>query len=151
MFQEVRNNHNQIAQGKGTPGNRMRSLRPKVLGFLFSGLLFLSLSAYAYTDNQIADAIFQAEGGPKAKIPYGILSVKVKDEAEARKVCLNTVRNNRKRYTDYGYKQYDTYLEFLASRYAPVGAGNDPHNLNQNWIKNVKYFLEKGDYQCGSR
>ena len=104
----------------------------------------ISATCFAYTDVQIADAIYLAEGGAKAKVPYGILSVKVKDEAEARQVCLNTIRNNRKRYADYGHKQYATYLEFLASRYCPIGAGNDPKGLNQNWLKNVKYFLEKG-------
>jgi len=102
-------------------------------------------TCFAYTDAEIADAIYLAEGGAKAKVPYGILSVKVKDEAEARQVCLNTIRNNRKRFADYGHKQYATYLEFLASRYCPVGASNDPSNLNKNWLKNVRYFLEKGE------
>jgi hypothetical protein len=101
----------------------------------------LALSAFAYTDEQIADAIYLAEGGAKAKVPFGILSVKCDGYDDCRQVCLNTIRNNRKRYADYGYKQYDTYLEFLASRYAPIGASNDPTNLNKNWLKNVKYFL----------
>jgi len=109
---------------------------------IFATIIYAT--CFAYTDAQIADAIYLAEGGAKAKVPYGILSVKVKDEAEARQVCLNTIRNNHKRYADYGHKQYATYLEFLASRYCPIGAGNDPKGLNQNWLKNVKYFLEKG-------
>ena len=92
-----------------------------------------------WTDTEIVNAVYLAEGGTKAKIPYGILSVKVKDEAEARQVCLNTVRNNRKRFADYGHKRYPDYLSFLASRYAPIQA----HPLNKNWLKNVKYFLEK--------
>lgn len=33
------------------------------------------------------------------------------------------------------------YIEFLASRYCPIGADNDPQGLNKNWVKNVKYFL----------
>lgn len=113
-----------------------------VIFTIFATLIYAT--CFAYTDVQIADAIYLAEGGAKAKVPYGILSVKVKDEAEARQVCLNSIRNNRKRYADYGHKQYATYLEFLASRYCPIGAGNDPKGLNQNWLKNVKYFLEKG-------
>jgi len=98
----------------------------------------LALSAFAYTDEQIADAIYLAEGGAKAKVPFGILSVKCEGYDDCRQVCLNTIRNNRKRYADYGYKQYDTYLEFLWHRYAPPTA----HPLNQNWLKNVKWFLE---------
>ena len=109
-------------------------------------LLLITFVAMAraeeYTNEQIVNAIYLAEGGAKAKVPYGILSVKVKDEAEARQVCLNTVRNNRKRYADYGHKQYNTYLEFLASRYAPIDCEND-NGTNKYWLKNVKYFLSK--------
>lgn len=87
-------------------------------------------------------AIFQAEGGYKAKYLYGIRSVPYKDEAEAKQICLNTIRNNRKRYKEYGHKKYDTFLEFLASRYCPIGCNND-NGTNKYWLKNVKYFLEE--------
>jgi hypothetical protein len=97
-----------------------------------------------YTDEQIVKAIYKAEGGDKAQYPYGIRSVACDTKAECEKICYNTVRNNRKRYADYGHKTYDTYLEFLASRYCPVGASNDPHNINQFWLKNVNFFLTKG-------
>lgn len=108
------------------------------------GVFFL-LNCYAgnYTDDQIADAIFKAEG-ENATYLYGIRSVKYQDEEEARQICLNTIRNNRRRYKDYGHKEFSTYLEFLAARYCPVGAKNDPKGLNKNWLKNVKYFLMKG-------
>ncbi len=112
---------------------------------IFATIIYAT--CFAYTDAQIADAIYLAEGGARAKVPYGILSVKVKDEAEARQVCLNTIRNNRKRYANYGYKQYPDYLSFLASRYCPIGVSNDPSNLNKNWLKNVRYFLEKNRRQ----
>lgn len=90
---------------------------------------------------RIADAIYIAEGGAKAKKPYGILSVKVANEAEARKVAINTVRNNWKRWHDAG-KPGD-YLEYLQKRYAPIGAKNDPSGLNKNWLKNVRARLDK--------
>ncbi len=108
-------------------------------------VLFISIisNCFAYTDEQICDAIYLAEGGKKAKVPYGILSVKCANEQECRQVCLNTVKNNRKRYKNYGYKKYKSFLEFLASRYAPIGVKNDPNNLNKNWLRNVKYFLKK--------
>lgn len=38
---------------------------------------------------------------------------------------------------------FTDYIEFLGSRYCPVGADNDPQGLNKNWVKNVKYFLTK--------
>jgi len=106
-------------------------------------IVFLGICniGYGYTNEQIADAIYKAEGGSKAKKPYGILSIPCDGEESCRVICINTIRNNRKRYKDYGHKKYDTYLKFLASRYAPIGAENDPTNLNENWLKNVKYFL----------
>lgn len=94
-----------------------------------------------YTNDQIADAIFLAEGGYKAQYLYGIRSVKYHGYKQARQICLNTIKNNRKRYKDYGYKKYNTYLEFLASRYAPLNCNNDPNNLNRYWLTNVRYFL----------
>jgi len=99
----------------------------------------------AYTDEAIVNAIWHSEGGAKTKYPYGIRSVYCDGEKDCRKVCFNTVRNNRRRYEDYGHKDYGTYIEFLASRYAPT-QGKDltkaEKRLNQNWIKNVLYFLE---------
>jgi predicted amidophosphoribosyltransferase len=90
---------------------------------------------------RLADAIYRAEGGAKAKKPYGILSIPVRDEAHARRICLNTIRNNVKRWEKAG-KPGD-YLEFLARRYAPVGAANDPTGLNKNWLKNVRFFYKQ--------
>lgn len=102
--------------------------------------------AEVYADDEIADAIFKAEGGEKAEFLYGIRSVSYKDEADARRICLNTIRDNRKRYTEYGHKEYPTFLEFLASRYAPT-SGKDvskyAKKVNKNWIHNVRFFLEK--------
>lgn len=82
---------------------------------------------------KLVDAIYVAEGGAKAKVPYGILSVKVKDEAEARRVALNTARNNYTRWQKAG--QPGDYIDFLADRYVPVSA--DPQG-NANWKVNVK-------------
>jgi hypothetical protein len=31
-------------------------------------------------------------------------------------------------------------VDFWAKRWAPVGAANDPHDLNVNWPVNVKKF-----------
>lgn len=105
---------------------------------------YLNRQATEYSDAEIVNAIYQAEGGSRAQYLYGIRSVPYDTPEEARRICFNTVRNNRARYAEYGYKTYNTYLEFLASRYCPVGADNDPKGLNKNWLKNVKYFLNKG-------
>lgn len=106
-------------------------------------LLMLTTTLLAWTDTEIVNAIYQAEGGASAQYKYGIRSVHYQDEAEARHICFNTVRNNRRRFADYGHMKHATYLEFLASRYCPIGVSNDPKGLNHHWIKNVRYFLNE--------
>ena len=94
------------------------------------------------TDEVIVNAIYLAEGGAKTRYPYGIVSIDTKGDCEyARKLCFNTVRNNKKRFRNQS--KYTDYIEFLGSRYCPVGAKNDPTGLNKNWVKNVKYFINK--------
>jgi len=90
-----------------------------------------------YTDEQIVNAIYHAEGGAKAPFAYGIRSVPYRDITEARRICFNTVRNNRKRFLNQ--TRYTDFIEFLGSRYCPVSA----HKLNQYWLKNVRYFLAR--------
>ena len=103
--------------------------------------------AEEYSNTEIVDAIWVIEGGTRAQYAYGIRSVKYKDLAEARRICLRTVVNNRKRYADYGYKQYADYLSFLASRYCPVGCGND-RGTNKFWLRNLRYQLAKARSKC---
>lgn len=107
----------------------------KTLIIILTLLIHSICFAEPFTNIQLADAIFKAEGGYKAKYLYGIVSVSYKDEVEARRICLRTIANNRKRFLRQ--TKYNDYLEFLASRYCPVSA----HPLNRNWLKNVRYFL----------
>jgi hypothetical protein len=89
-----------------------------------------------YTNEAIADAIYLAEGGKRAIVPYGILSVKVKDEAEARRVCINTIRNHKKRHANHSCGL--DFIACLGNRYCPPTA----HALNKHWVKNVKLLLK---------
>jgi len=93
--------------------------------------------------SRLADAIWHAEGGYKAKpYYYGIRSVDCHgDIPTCRRYCRNTIRNNVVRYGK-DRKGFDSYLEFLAARYAPVDAGNDKRGVNQYWLGNVMYFLD---------
>lgn len=119
-----------------------KGLKSLVLAFSICIILISSISgvAWAYTDTQIVNAIFKAEGGYRAEYLYGIRSVHYKDEAEARQICFNTVRNNRVRFAQQG--KYKDYLDFLASRYCPINCDND-RGTNKYWLKNVKYFLAR--------
>jgi hypothetical protein len=86
----------------------------------------------SYTDEEIVNAIWCAEGKYKADYLYGIRSVKYKDEAEARQICLNSVRNNKKRWAKAG--KSEDFIVFMGKRYSPP-------KINPNWVRNVNYFL----------
>jgi len=115
-------------------------IKPLVALLISTGTLCAGPINSLYAE-KVVNAIYLAEGGKSAKVPYGILSVKVANESEARQVCLNTVRNNWRRWEDAG--KPGEYLQFLRDRYAPIGAKNDPKGLNKNWLKNVKNHLTK--------
>lgn len=108
-----------------------------VIAFMLIG----AVSAFSEPNyNAIVDAIYKAEGSERAMKPFGILSVPCSGYDECRQICLNTVRNNYKRWLKSDRSL--TYLEFLSKRYAPIGVSNDPQGLNKNWLRNVKFFLE---------
>lgn len=88
---------------------------------------------------KLVNSIYRAEGGARTSHPYGILA-KYK-HTTPRQACFNTVKNTYRRWEAAG--RPGDYLTFLANRYAPVGAKNDPTGLNRNWLKNVRYFMEQ--------
>ena len=118
--------------------------RNKILKKVAIVLLVLGMtsSAFAWTNTEIVNAIYLAEGGGDAQYLYGIRSVKYDSPEEARQICLNTIRNQRVRHEAHVCNL--SFIECLAKRYCPVGASNDPKGLNQYWLKNVTYFLERG-------
>ena len=87
--------------------------------------------------NRVADAIYKAEGGAKTRHPYGVLSVNVKDAAEARRVCKNTISRVYRVWSEG--KKAETFVHTLADVYCPPSA--DPVG-NKNWKKNVNYYLK---------
>lgn len=99
----------------------------------------ISLAEVAPNYERLADAIYKAEGGRKASVPYGIMfkGCDWEHEAYCRRICINTLRNNFKRWIAAGSK--NDYLEFLGNRYAPASA----HPLNHNWIPNVRRLYGK--------
>jgi len=58
------------------------------------------------------------------------------------KTAINSVASG----LSSGYiKQGRTTIPQIAAKWAPVGAGNDPNNLNANWVGNVsKYYTDLG-------
>lgn len=96
-------------------------------------ILTLRLFAFGVDAERMADAIYKAEGGRKARVPYGILSLKVRDAAHARQVCIRTILNNERRWIAAG--RPGEYIDFLADRYCPPSV--DPVG-NRNWKRNIR-------------
>jgi hypothetical protein len=115
-----------------------------VILFIVIACFFTSLArAEDYSDTQIVNAIWVIEGGAKARYAYGIRSVNYSTISEARQICFNTIRNNRKRFIRQD--RYDDFLSFLASRYCPV-TGNlskAEKRLNKFWLGNLRKQLAK--------
>ena len=85
--------------------------------------------------DRMVEAIRVAEG-IHSRHPYGVLSVKVNSEAEAKAVCRNSVTNNIRRWEKAG--KPGSFVEFMASRWCPASADPVGH---ENWIKNVNKFM----------
>jgi NRPS condensation-like uncharacterized protein len=96
--------------------------------------LIWCVPCWGYSVDQLADAIYKAENSKTH--PYGILAHY--KHTTSRQACINTINHAKRDWDGRG-----DFIIFLASRYAPIGVKNDPNNLNKNWIKNVKYFLDK--------
>lgn len=91
-----------------------------------------------YNVERLANAIYWAEGGPNTRHPYGILA-KYKTTTP-RQACINTIRSKHREWVKLGSK--GDYIAYLQSRYAPIGAYNDPTGLNRNWLKNVRKLYQ---------
>ena len=80
----------------------------------------------------LADVIYRVEGGDRARVPYGILGVKVRSRAHAREICLRTIWHAWRDCPEP--KSRERFIRFLGNRYCPPSA--DPVG-NRNWIRNV--------------
>ena len=54
--------------------------------------------------------------------------------------AIGTIKKNLERFEKQTEEK--DFIAFLGKRYAPVGAKNDPEGLNQNWVKNVRYWYD---------
>lgn len=117
------------------------------LGFqLFVLSVFFVLPCNGFANSSVvdvpilADAIRKAEGNKN----YGVLSVSCKTESACRQICINSIKNNLKRYEKSDKSL--SFIAFMGKRWAPVGMGrnsNDPKNLNANWVRNTTRIYER--------
>ena len=123
----------------------MDEVLPIVVGLMFLGVILgiilcihppKASAAEIPPVEQIASAIYKAEGGTKTNHPYGILT-RYK-HTTPKQACINTINHALRDWNGKG-----DFIVFLGNRYCPVGARNDPRGLNKNWVRNVKYFLAR--------
>ena len=88
--------------------------------------------------------IRKAENGKSGK-EFGVLAPKaLGKKGEGKEITLDrqagwaaaTVMSKYRSHISSGGKPED-FIPYLASKYAPAGASNDPTGLNKNWTKNV--------------
>ena len=98
--------------------------------------------------NKIADAIFKVENS--TTYPYGIKSIPLQGNTQeertayARKICLNTIRNNFVRYQTAGSK--GDFFEFLGSKYCP-GSNLPQNKCNKYWLPNLRKLIGYNTYE----
>lgn len=88
-------------------------------------------------------SIRYAENG-RPGIEYGVLHPKAKNGSYRTQAGWSaaTVQKQFDRYCKAGGDPKDVaaYLISLRDRYCPIGADNDPTNLNEHWLRNVSKF-----------
>ena len=89
-------------------------------------------------------AIRIAENG-RAGREFGVLSESADTYDAQCRIAALSIRNNTYRYvarfkewpTDAQGGLSEAFTKFMAARWAPIDAENDPGNLNANWPRNV--------------
>lgn len=105
-------------------------------------LILLCLALNTDIVNQIADGIRKIENS--TKFPYGIKSIELKGKTQqekeiyARKICINSINNNFKRWENAG-KPGDFFV-FMNKRYCPP---------DTNWSNNLKSVLKRKNFNFG--
>jgi hypothetical protein len=91
-------------------------------------------------DAQLLQAVVRAEGGGTAiirAIQCSFPAVTTR-EAALRITARSCVHAMCDWIRNGGDTRRDSFVEFWASRWAPIGAKNDPAALNANWASNVE-------------
>lgn len=117
----------------------MRILILTIAALILSGC---DNQAFAYSDEQLAMAIYHAEGGSASKYPFGIRSVYCGSYANCKVICKTTIRHNRNRFAQDGRKGNKPFITYLADRYCPSTGRANAQREHDNWINNVNAFIQ---------
>lgn len=82
-------------------------------------------------------AVRKQENGPPG-LEFGVMAAKGTDlEEQARWAVCTFIKNIQRWERTENDGTVESYIQFLGNRWAPIGAENDPNNLNQFWVGNV--------------
>lgn len=86
--------------------------------------------------DRLVDAIYVAEGGSEASVPYGLIYSDwcIQEAGWCEYYAKEIVRVHLRRCT-----AGEDEIECVGRQYAPVS--HDP--INENWVRNVRYWYER--------
>lgn len=89
---------------------------------------------------RLSNAIYHAEGGVKARKPFGLISYKLSSKKDYQVACI-TKLNAYLNEWEY-FKSPGDFVVYLGNYWAPtVNVSSATRKLNNNWVKNVKWYL----------
>jgi len=86
--------------------------------------------------DRLVDAIYYAEGGTKASVPYGLIYSGwcIDEPGHCRYYAKEIVRIHLERCKDG-----EEPIACVGRQYAPVSH----HEMNRRWVKNVRHYYDK--------
>jgi hypothetical protein len=108
-------------------------------------LLIQDKAKFFGLDVNFIRAMVKAEGGAEAFVKAVQCSVKTcKTLEKAIEIACRSVAHRAFEYAvSPKLQKAGTFTEYLGSKWAPIGADNDPTGLNNNWVKNVVFWYVK--------
>lgn len=92
-------------------------------------------------------AVRMCEQGRKGRefgvLAQGAIDTDLETQAEwtISTLIKDTIRWHKGELLKGKKSDYPTFIDYFADKWAPVGASNDPNNLNKNWLPNfLKYY-----------
>jgi hypothetical protein len=136
--------------GEGPPG-MAQGITGTMLPDWENTIIFNTAEARG-VDARLLGAIRKAEMGGAGK-EFGVLYSGADTYQQQATIAANTIRSKQSDYeATRGYsavvenRYTDEFIAYLGSKYAPVGAANDPGNLNSNWVNNVATWYGRIQY-----
>lgn len=85
-------------------------------------------------DPTLVQAVVQAEGDILKAVQCSLPHISTRADA-LDVLCRSAVHRMGDFIREQGHRE--AFVTYFGSKWAPLGATNDPHNLNANWVHNV--------------